>query len=170
MKAGLWPTHLHRVENRRSGRALTLLGSIFIGRKPDFRSVTLDLQQIPTARRGRQANRQTDRLSFYLLLQCMLCFFSVSTYLCFLCVLIFIKCTHTEYFVHTRQFVYSHSLFSRNIFKNLLVSWAHFVLSESSEFWFWSKIVSCISITKPSHLFMWLRQWQITEICEHQLI
>lgn len=44
-------------KSRRGGRVLTLLGSIFIGRKPDFRSVTLDLQKTP-ARCGRWAGRQ----------------------------------------------------------------------------------------------------------------
>ena len=61
-----------------------LLGSIFIGRKPDFRSVTLDLQQTPTAHRGRQACRHwVSFLYFFLsICSCMLCFISPSLYLC----------------------------------------------------------------------------------------
>lgn len=59
MKVGLWPTHLHGEKNSRSGSILALLCSIFIGWKPDFRSVTLDLQQTPTARWERRPGIET---------------------------------------------------------------------------------------------------------------
>lgn len=76
-------------KSRRVGRVLTLLVSIFIGRKPDFRSVTLDLQQTPTARRRRRADSElSSRSSFSLprLVKSACCvLFSASVHLHFLC-------------------------------------------------------------------------------------
>lgn len=90
MKAGLWPLRSRGVKNRKSGRVLALLSSIFIGRKPDFRSVTLDLQQTPTARGGRQTDSELFLVLFFFspLLQrvhAVLYFLSLSTSAFFHC-------------------------------------------------------------------------------------
>lgn len=117
MKAGLRPTHLRCVKNRRSGRVLASLGSIFIGRKPDFRSVTLDLQQTPTARRGRRAGRQTAKffLSILSCKECMLCFIfclytsvSLCPYLPPAPLILPIKRRDKVHFVHTAKTLSSH--------------------------------------------------------------
>lgn len=115
MKAGLWPMCSRGVKNRRSGRALALLSSIFIGRKPDFRSVTLDLQQTPTARWRRQTDSelllvrsfspllQRVHAVFYFLSPSNLCFLSLFLWPYFTPTALMLLIKNTKGFFHTAK-------------------------------------------------------------------